>query len=87
MSRRFWRRFWNWDWEDFLSLHLHPWGTYICRHRPFRISYRRTEKSHVVRLRISPDVRKEEIKARFVEPGIVEIEWPRKVRGEEIPVE
>jgi len=37
-------------------------------------------------LRINPEVKKEEIKARLTEPGILEIEWPR-IKGEEIPVE
>ncbi|MGC9345251.1 MAG: hypothetical protein ACP5ER_00455 [Candidatus Bathyarchaeales archaeon] len=74
-------------WEDFFSFHLGPWGVYFGPYRPFRISYRRTSKSHIVRLRINPDVKKEEIKARLIEPGILEIEWPRKIRGEEIPIE
>lgn len=31
--------------------------------------------------------RKEKIKARLIEPGVLEIEWPLKIRGEEIPLE
>jgi len=38
-------------------------------------------------IRISAEVKKEEIKVRFVKPGVVEIEWPRRPQGEEIPVE
>ena len=46
----------------------------------------RTETSHIVRIRLDPAVHKEEIKARLVRPGLLEIEWPR-AKGEEIPVE
>ena len=79
MSREFW--------EDSFSFHLGPWGVYFGPYRPYRISYRRTGKSHTLRLRINPDVKKEEIKARLIELGVLEIEWPRKIRGEEIPIE
>jgi len=30
---------------------------------------------------------KEEIKVRLMKPGVLEIEWPRKIKGEDIPVE
>lgn len=70
-----------------MSFHLGPWGVYFGPYRPYRISYRRTGKSHILRIRISPDVKKEEIKARLTEPGVLEIEWPRKIRGEEISIE
>jgi hypothetical protein len=46
----------------------------------------RTETSHILRIHIDPTVKKEEIKARLVGPGLLEIEWPRS-KGEEIPVE
>jgi len=55
--------------------------------RSFGISYHPTSKFHILRLRINPEVKKEEIKARLIEPGILEIEWPRKIKGEEIPIE
>jgi hypothetical protein len=74
-------------WEDFFSFHFGPWGVYFGPYKPFKISYRRTAKTHVLRLKIDPEVKKDEIKARLVEPGILEIEWPRKIRGEEIPIE
>jgi len=67
------------SWEDYFGLRFGPY-------RPFGISYRRTGKSHILHLRINPEVKKEEIKARLTEPGILEIEWPR-IKGEEIPVE
>lgn len=37
-------------------------------------------------IRIDPEVKKEEIKARLIKPGLLEIEWPR-AKGEEIPIE
>jgi hypothetical protein len=43
--------------------------------------------SHLLRFQINRDVKKEEIKARLVEPGIIEVEWPRKIKVEDIPVE
>ena len=75
------------SWEDSFSFHLGPWGIYFGPYRPFRISYCRTGKSNMVHLRINPDVKKEEIKARLIEPGVLEIEWPLKIGGEEIPLE
>ena len=74
-------------WEEFLGFHIGPWGLWVGPHRPFRVRYHRTETSHILRIRIRPEVKKEEVKARLIEPGILEIEWPRKVRGEEIPIE
>jgi hypothetical protein len=50
------------------------------------IKHTRTETSHLLRIRIDPGVKKEEIKARLVGPGLLEIEWPR-AKGEEIHVE
>lgn len=50
------------------------------------IQHRRTETSHVLRIRLDPAVKKEDIKARLVGPGLLEIEWPLP-KGEEIPVE
>jgi len=37
--------------------------------------------SHLLRFQINRDVKKEEIKVRLIEPGILEIEWPRKIKG------
>ena len=72
------------EWEDFgirignLGFGLGGLGN--------NIRYTRTEKSHLVQIRIEPDVKKEQIKVRLVKPGLLEIEWPRS-KGEEIPVE
>jgi hypothetical protein len=70
------------------------WEDFGFRCGPFGFSFRslghftqqtRTETSHIIRIRIDPVVKKEEIKARLVRPGLLEIEWPR-AKGEEIPV-
>jgi hypothetical protein len=50
------------------------------------IQQRRTETSHILRIRMDPAVKREEIKARLIQPGMLEIEWPRSW-GEDIPVE
>ena len=39
-----------------------------------------------VRISIDREVKREEIKARLVKPGLLEIEWPR-AKGEEVPIE
>ncbi len=74
-------------WEDFFAFHIGPWGFWFGPYRPFRVRYRRTEKSHILRIYFDRDMRREEIKARPIEPGVLEIEWPRAERGEEIPIE
>ncbi|MEM3731712.1 MAG: hypothetical protein QW667_07280 [Candidatus Bathyarchaeia archaeon] len=74
-------------WEDFFRFRFGPWGICIGPHIPFKVDYRRTTKSHIIRLQINPEIKKEEIKVRLLEHGILEIELPRKIRGEEIPVE
>jgi len=52
------------------------------------VKYAPTDDSEVIRVDLSPDVKKEQIKVRLVEPGILEIEWPRiKGQGQDIPVE
>jgi hypothetical protein len=73
------------EWGEF-GVHMGPFGFgFFGPRRSFR--YSRTENFHIIRLRISTEVKKEEIKVRFVKPGVVEIEWPRRPQGEEIPVE
>lgn len=71
-------------WEEF-GIRIGPFGFGAGR-RASAIRYTRTETSHILRIRIAPEVRKEEIKARLVQPGWLEIEWPRSA-GEEIPIE
>lgn len=73
------------EWGEF-AIHMGPFGFGFFGPRRF-VRYSRTDKSHILRLRISPEVKKEEIKVRFIKPGVLEIEWPRRPKGEEIPVE
>jgi hypothetical protein len=71
------------------------WEGFGFRFGPFEVGFSglgqfikrtRTETSHILQIRIDPAVKKEEIKARLVRPGLLEIEWPRR-EGEEIRVE
>jgi hypothetical protein len=71
------------------------WEEFGFRFGPFEIGvsglgqfikHTRTETSHILRIRIDAAVKKEEIKARLVRPGLLEIEWLRS-KGAEIPVE
>jgi hypothetical protein len=59
------------------------WEEFGFRFGPFEIGmsglgqfikHTRTETSHILRIRIDPAVKKEEIKARLVRPGLLEIE-------------
>ncbi len=78
-----------WDFEDFgedFGIRIGPMG--ISMHGLGRfIKYSRTSDTHILRIKIDPEIKKEEIKVRLVKPGLIEIEWPRKIKGEEIPVE
>lgn len=76
------------EWEDLFDIRIGPIGMgAFFGPRPFRARYSRTSDSHLVRLRIDKETKKEEIRVRLVEPGVIEIEWPRRKKGEEIPVE
>jgi len=70
------------EWEEF-AIRFGPFG-FGFGSRPIR--YSRTERSHILRIRLDPEITKEKIKVRLVRPGLLEIEWPRS-EGEEIPVE
>lgn len=72
--------------EDFFDFRIGPFRMGASL-RPFRASYSRTQDSHILKLRLSPDLTKTDIKVRLQKDGILEIEWPRKAEGEEIPVE
>lgn len=72
------------DWEDF-GIRIGPLGVGLTGLAK-TIRYSRTDTSHILRIRIDPEVRRDLIKARLVKPGLLEIEWPRE-HGEEIPVE
>lgn len=72
------------EWENF-GIRIGPFGVGFGGVGQ-SIRYTRTEKSNILRIRIDPEVKREEIKARLVKPGLLEIEWPR-AKEEEIPIE
>lgn len=72
------------EWEEF-GIRIGPFGIGLGS-LGRSIRYTRTETSHILRIRIDPEVKREEIKARLVKPGLLEIEWSRS-KGEEIPIE
>jgi len=73
-------------WEDFFDFRFGPFRMGASM-RPFKASYSGTKETHILRLRLSPELKKTDIKVRPQKDGILEIEWPRKAEGEEIPVE
>ncbi|MGA1869478.1 MAG: hypothetical protein ACMUJM_13145 [bacterium] len=76
------------EWDDLFDIRVGPFGMgAFFGPRPFKIRYSRTSDTHLLCLRINKDVKKEDIRVRYVEPGIIEVEWPRQTKGEEIPVE
>jgi hypothetical protein len=74
------------EFEDFFDLRFGPFQMAGFA-RPFKVAYSRTSDSHVVRLTLRRDVQRKDIKVRLLEGGVLEIEWPRRLKGEDIPVE
>ncbi len=74
------------DFEDFFDFRFGPLHMGISP-RPFKIGYSRTSESHLLKLKLKEDIRKEDVKVRLLEDGVLEVEWPRKTKGEDIPVE
>lgn len=72
-------------WEE-IFLKYGPFGLGLYGELSGKIKYSQTEGSHILRITLDPEVKKEEIKVRLKKGGVLEIEWPR-VKGEEIPVE
>jgi hypothetical protein len=76
------------EWDDFFDFRFGPFRMGVgASLRPFKIGYSRTKESHILRLRLAPELKKEDIKVRLLKGGILEIEWPREMEGEEIEVE
>jgi len=73
-------------WDDFFDFRIGPFRM-GASFRPFRASYSRTKESHILKLRLDPELKKTDIKVRLLKDGVLEIEWPRKAEGEEIPIE
>ncbi len=76
------------EWDDLFDFRLGPFrmGASMGGVRPYKVAYARTEDTHILKLRLDPDLKKEDVKVRLQAEGILEIEWPRKKEGEEIPV-
>jgi hypothetical protein len=55
--------------------------------RPFKVGYSRTFDSHIVKLKLRKVIEKKDIKVRLQEGSILGIEWPRKSKVEDIPVD
>jgi hypothetical protein len=72
--------------EDFFDFRFGPFHM-SGSSRPFQVRYERTAESHVVQLKLRSDIKKEEIKVRLQEGGILEITWPRRAQGEDIPID
>jgi hypothetical protein len=74
------------DWGDF-GINVGPISVGVVG--PYKlVKYTQTEDSHVICVDLAREIPKEQIKVRLVEPGILEIEWPRiKGQGQDIPVE
>jgi hypothetical protein len=72
-------------WDDFdfgfgpFRIFLGPFGR--------NMRYRRAVDSHILDIRIDPAVKKEDIKVRLVEPGLIELKWPRRKLEGDIPVD
>lgn len=76
--------------ENWFSFKLGPFKMgFGVEPRPFKFDYSRTKDSHVLKLRLGPELKKEDLKVRLIKGGVLQIEWPREreVEGEEIKVE
>jgi hypothetical protein len=73
--------------EDIFDFRFGPFHMSSGFARPFQVGYARTAESHIVKLKLQPDIKKEDLRVRLQEGGVLEIEWPRKTTGEDIPVE
>ncbi len=55
--------------------------------RPFKVGYSKTSNSHIVKLKLRKELEKKDIKVRLQEGGVLEIEWPRSSKAEDIPID
>lgn len=74
------------DYDDFFDFRFGPFHMGMFP-RPFKVGYSRTSDTHVAKLKLRTDIKKEEIKVRLLEEGVLEIEWPREKKGEEVPID
>jgi hypothetical protein len=72
-------------WEE-LFFKYGPFGFGLYGELSDWIKYSHTDDSHLLRITLDPEIKREEVKVRLKSGGTLEIEWPR-AKGEEIPVE
>jgi hypothetical protein len=58
------------DFQDFFDFHFGPFHMSAAP-RPFKMGYSRTSDSHIVTLNFRHDVKKEDIKVRLLEGGVL----------------
>jgi hypothetical protein len=75
------------EFEDFFAFQFGPFHMSSGFARPFQVGYARTSESHIVKLKLRPDIKKEDLKVKLQEGGVLEIAWPRKTTGEDIPID
>ena len=74
------------EFDDFFDLRFGPFQMSGFS-RPFRVGYSRTSDSHIVKLKLQRNIEKKDIKVRLQEDSVLEIEWPRSTKGEDIPID
>jgi hypothetical protein len=72
--------------EDFFDFRFGPFHMRGVS-RPFQVGYERTAAHHIVKLKLRPEIKKEDLKVRLQEDGVLEITWPRRAAGEDIPID
>ena len=72
--------------EDFFDFRFGPFQMSGFS-RPFKVGYSRTSDTHIIKLKLRPDIKKKDINVRLLEGGVLEIEWPRKVKAEDIAID
>ncbi len=74
------------EYDDFFDFRFGPFQMGFGL-MPDKVSYSRTEDSHILKVRLGKDVSREDIKVRLLEDGVLEVTWPRKNKGEDVTVE
>ena len=74
------------DFDDFFDFRFGPFQMSGFS-RPFRVGYSRTSDRHIVKLKLRKDIEKKDIKVRLKEDGVLEIEWHRSSKSEDIPID
>ncbi len=74
------------EFDDFFDLRFGPFQMSGFA-RPFKVGYSKTSNSHIVKLKLRKELEKKDIKVRLQEGGVLEIEWPRSSKAEDIPID